>query len=673
MIAAKDTGREQVGSLSGITHQMGIHKDAVAHIMDTLSKQLYSDPKKAIIREYSTNGRDAHVEAGCRNRAIEVSLPTDFKPVLAFRDYGTGLSEEEIGEIYSQYGASTKRSSNEFNGMLGLGCKSAFSYANQFTVVSVKDGTRIEVAVTRESDGTGGMIVVDQRATDEPNGTLVQIPTKRGDTFEDEAQQFYKWWDEGTVKVRRGGASVLIEHFDKTDEKNLDLGDGIYVVKHEYDYYRGRSGNEDYVIMGGVAYPHKFSTGLDSSYHTLVVFAPMGAVSFMSSREALNLDAQTKQFIATTEQAFKTALIRTVQAKIDGAPSHPEAAKVVADWKSLVPANVQPPGGYEYKGQPIPVSVHPHADDQHMIRRAPLKRSGYHNSHSKLYNGLVLEQIVDALFVHGYTVEKFTSSHAQKLRKYAAENNLDVPNGFILLGKIPDDIAPWLEHTIDWETIKAVKLPRDPAIRLAAGLSGRIPGSYDLYTTNRVIGASQSDRRSGVPADTFKAWKEPLFYYTGNVREGRYMWEALSATRSDATLVCMSSTRVDKFRRNFPNAAHAYRAVKDDYEVWSKQVVNDDLLALAIQRDWDTRDLKEYDPGKVDDPALKRYIQLSKQDASKTEDQNRVFQTVLGRGQTLPDVDDFSDLYPLMETNYTEHTYFYVNAVYAARQNGDTL
>lgn len=672
MIAAKETDRESIGTLSGVTHQMGIAADATAHIMDILSKGLYSKPKAAIIREYSTNGRDAHVMAGTDHLPIEVTLPTDFKPVLSFRDYGTGLTEAEIGSIYSQYGASTKRASNEFNGMLGLGCKSAFSYTNQFTVVSIKDGVRIEVAVTRNDDGTGGMVVVDERKTDERSGTTVNIPTKRGDTFEDEAKAFYKAWEPGHVVVKRGSHTIEIDHFDKSAESNLDLGDGIFIVKHErdpYSYsYRSSDDRESHVVMGGVAYPMAIDVGLDARTHTLMVFAPMGAVNFAPSREELVYNSVTKAFIQQVEQTFRAALIRVVQAKIDAATSKAEAVKVVANWKALIPANVVPPGGYIYKGDPVPQNAQQDDSDQFALRKVPLERRGHHNSHSKT-NSLSIESMVDVLFITDFNIENFTAAHAQKARKYVADEGLNVPNGFVFLGAIPAEIKPWLEHIVSYETIKAVKLPRTSAQRVAAGLSSRIPGSYDLFTT-RDVGTA---RRTGVPADDFKTWSGALFYFNGNTREGRYYWDALRTHHTDATLVCMASSRIDKFVRSFPNATEAHAAVKAVYDAWAAKLGQDALLALAIKRDYTTRHYRDLDASKVDDPALSRYIRLSKQDTTKVENEIRTFQTTLGKTTATVDPHDFSVEYPLMETSSPEHTYFYVNAVYAARQNGATI
>jgi HSP90 family molecular chaperone len=77
-------------------------------MMEILSKRLYSNPELAVCRELVSNAIDSHVAAG-NKQPVEVFLPdwsNDFRFVV--KDYGTGLSEEEVLNLYTTYGASTK-------------------------------------------------------------------------------------------------------------------------------------------------------------------------------------------------------------------------------------------------------------------------------------------------------------------------------------------------------------------------------------------------------------------------------------------------------------------------------------------------------------------------------------------------------------------------------------
>lgn len=670
MIATQETSVEQIGKLNGsVTAQMGIDADATAHIMDILSKGLYKHPKRAVIREYSTNAYDAQIEAGV-TRPIEVTLPTAFNPTLEIRDFGVGLTQAEIETIYTQYGASTKRASNDFNGMLGLGCKSAFAYQNRFTVVSIKDGELIQVVITRNEDGTGEAIVYDPETTSEPNGTIVKIPAKRGDSFEAEAKDFYYWWKPGTVLVN----GVEPKHFDPSAEGVLKLAEGMYVCKNpstrnSYSYERIERVDADRVVMGNVMYPHEIETGLDRNSHHLVVIAPIGAVSFTPSREALQMNAPTKAYIAQTEQSFKDALVKTLQTKIEAAPTRSAAIQVVAAWKEIVPAKVVPAGGFTWRKQVIPQTVEIGKDDPY-IRTLPFRKSGYHNAHNKK-RAVSIEHTHSSLWIEGFTAEKVTAPQAQKARKWAEDNKVTDAQSIVMIHEIPAEIKPWLSNVISYDELKKVKLPRTHFNSVA---SGRIPGSYDLWTTHGSA-TGQQQHKSGIAADEFKDWTEPLFYTTGSYSGAYSANTAMAAIQKSKgyTLVTLRSDRVAKFLRYFPNAMDADTAISAGFDGWVKSIPTDDLLALAISQGYYSRNLRALDEGKIDDPELSKYVKLSKKDLTSITDAGRVFQTALGQTIPLPKVIDMSARYPLMNSSYKDHTYLYVNALFAARQAGKTL
>jgi hypothetical protein len=111
---------ERGGSM--IESAFGISEKDSVHIVNILRDKLYSNKILAVVREYSTNAQDAHAEAGKKDVPIRVTLPGPLDPTFRVRDFGPGLSEEDIRTVYALYGASTKRNSNEVVGQLGLGC-----------------------------------------------------------------------------------------------------------------------------------------------------------------------------------------------------------------------------------------------------------------------------------------------------------------------------------------------------------------------------------------------------------------------------------------------------------------------------------------------------------------------------------------------------------------------
>ena len=82
-----------------LSKEMGIHKEGMGFIQNILRSQIYSDKIMAVIREIAVNAIDSHVEAGCPDRPIEVTLPTRNETTLRIRDFGSrpaGLSSSAI-------------------------------------------------------------------------------------------------------------------------------------------------------------------------------------------------------------------------------------------------------------------------------------------------------------------------------------------------------------------------------------------------------------------------------------------------------------------------------------------------------------------------------------------------------------------------------------------------
>ena len=107
----------------------------------SLLRNNYSNTQLAVIREISANALDANIEANS-NRNIEVTLPTNMNNVFAVRDFGGGLSKEDVFGLYSKYGKSTKRESNNYIGAFGIGKFAPLSYGDSFSCVSYHGGMK---------------------------------------------------------------------------------------------------------------------------------------------------------------------------------------------------------------------------------------------------------------------------------------------------------------------------------------------------------------------------------------------------------------------------------------------------------------------------------------------------------------------------------------------------
>jgi HSP90 family molecular chaperone len=112
---------------------MGIDAGSTAVLMDILSQGLYKDPIGSIVREWTSNALDSHVEAGVDEPVIVAIQKDDtYNWWFSVQDFGVGISPDRLQNIISKYAASTKRNTNTMLGAFGLGLKSGLSYSDSF-------------------------------------------------------------------------------------------------------------------------------------------------------------------------------------------------------------------------------------------------------------------------------------------------------------------------------------------------------------------------------------------------------------------------------------------------------------------------------------------------------------------------------------------------------------
>jgi hypothetical protein len=292
------------------TTRMTFDPNAIAHLMSVLT-DLYSDPVMAAIREYSTNAWDSHVAAGV-TRPIEITLPNKLQPVFVVKDYGLGMSLDTIVNQYSKYGFSSKRESDDYNGQLGLGCKSALSLTSQFTIVSVFNGLKVRVLVTREADGCGSIKVVDTAATTEVNGVEIRIPGSEAQ-FTTKVSEFFQYWERGTVLVNGCEPFCIWD----ADGPHLRLDDDVMIMTSN-----DLQTNKSKIVMGNVAYP---INSTEFAHRDVIARVPIGSVNFAPSREALTYTKRTKETLATLSEFINGGLRIKLQEDINNCTSMRQA------------------------------------------------------------------------------------------------------------------------------------------------------------------------------------------------------------------------------------------------------------------------------------------------------------------------------------------------------------
>lgn len=224
-----------------------------------LSDSLYSDKIQAVIRELSTNAHDAHVAAGNKN-PFKVILPTQSNPNFVVRDYGTGLSQEDMEELYTTYGASNKNDSNDFVGCLGLGSKSPFAYTKSFSTISYHNGKKLSYIAAMDSEGVPSLNLVSITDTNEPNGLEISFAVKSYDfnEFTSKSKRIFHYFKMRPI-VEGGVCSSINDHSYSHTNVVIEGTDWkIGRVSNDYIKYPSNHNSPSssvIAIMGNIAYP----------------------------------------------------------------------------------------------------------------------------------------------------------------------------------------------------------------------------------------------------------------------------------------------------------------------------------------------------------------------------------------------------------------------------------
>ena len=288
---SKQTTLKQSDDFQSVS--FGIKESGLSHIFNVLRNQLYSDKVLAVIREYSTNAVDAHIEVGKADTPIKVTLPTQMTPEFKVRDFGRGLTENQVSEIYAMYGESTKRGTNEQIGQLGLGSKSAFAYGDNFVINSFVKGTKTTYNAFIDPSDVGQISKIHSEKTDENDGIEIVIPVKSDDysEFYNKATRLYKYFK--VIPDVRGASQEQLKDDLKRGE--------IVVGKDNWNLVKG----ESYAVMGNIAYPLDYSAlnlnwqdeKSDLISSGIVIDFAIGDLEISASREALQYTEKTKKII----------------------------------------------------------------------------------------------------------------------------------------------------------------------------------------------------------------------------------------------------------------------------------------------------------------------------------------------------------------------------------------
>ena len=325
MIIKNKIDNEPVLSNVGEVGEFRIRNSAKA--FSILSSGLYANKVRAIIREYSCNAVDSHVEAGRADTPFDVHLPNSLEPWFAVRDYGVGLDEQQVRNIFTTYFESTKTATDELIGGLGLGSKSAFSYTDNFTIVAVKAGIKRVFTAFINDQGVPSIAPMGEEASNEPNGVEIRFAVEDSYDFRkfyNEAQHVYKHFKLRPIVSGGIGEFTFID----PEYSDVDIISGVHANDRGY-------GNS-YAIMGNIEYPLDIPGNMDLGDvgHLLrcgltIEFA-IGELDIQASREGLSYIPETVAAVKAKLEALNAVLADRVAEEVASIKNDWEKAYILA-------------------------------------------------------------------------------------------------------------------------------------------------------------------------------------------------------------------------------------------------------------------------------------------------------------------------------------------------------
>lgn len=393
---------------TGKSTRMSFDERSIAHVIKSLT-DMYSDPVKAIIREYAGNAYDSHILAN-QDKPVQLTLPTALDANFVIRDHGVGMSRDELDVIYSKYGASTKRESNDQIGAFGLGAKSALAITNSFTVVSIKDGKKNTVIVSKDETGVGNLHFLPELDTDAANGVTITIPVPEPRLFQQAINGMFVGWPAGMIEVD----GKPIDYVVSNTEFFAPLNNYGYLATtvqanghHTNAYYQFNSYQMENTaveaLVGPVRYeiPGTVFTSIMKENETLhgysqsgmhafvakniILNLPNGSVDLTPSREELIYNDRTKQVIVDAYTNAVREYVAFVEKQVNGAGTERDALIAFLNYRPKGVNNID----LTWNGKEFPKDTLLIAKDENNYK-VPVGVSEWHGktaSHNYFNNG----------------------------------------------------------------------------------------------------------------------------------------------------------------------------------------------------------------------------------------------------------------------------------------------
>lgn len=654
------TDTQVTSTMTGQRGRFTIHEHAHEKMMGVLTN-LYEDPEGAVVREYLTNALDAQKEAQAKDpnyvwRPVEVTTPSHFNKTYKIRDFGVGMSVEDIEKVYSQYGYSTKEHTNDQTGMLGLGSKCGLTYTGQFTVVGYKNGIKTTALITLNEDEVPEYVILDTATTTEPNGLEISIPVKDRNSFMEKTTNFLRWWEPG---------QVLVNGTEPQRHGFKEVKPGIFLIESNgYGYYR--EAPQSYIVMGNVPYAvdsEYVDSGLRDAGLGFAAYVPMGTVDFPPNRERLRYNSRTKAAVSKVSEGLFDVILSEKLDEITSAPDFRTAYRLKQNLAHHF-ANHTKAKTLKYKGQDFPERIaHPHMElDWDWQGHGQISERAWVNVPAAMQGVLIVTGVTQGT--------KPTSYFKKKVKFYMEQNSIEGAEALLVDNDIDNRWFDWIPR-IDADTIKSLKLPKNPT---QAGPRAESP--YDFYTVD-AKGNVSHDAQTTVPCPAGKT----LVYISPQDMKETYRKQGCRAEDlakqlgEDYILVVMGKNRFEKWGRTHTGIP-ASKAIQQRIDAYIAAATDAEYLVGKLSYG-EQEFMKSVNPADLNDPDLAELAKVV-QDKSFTANYAKAenlhhFAARASVRSTLPEKKNVKGnpcrRYPLIDRNggrQMKHMVIYINAVAAA-------
>lgn len=267
--------------------QMG--EEQLSKISRLLITGQYTDPKMAAIREILSNAYDANTEATQKDgeeRPVDLTIDTD---KVIIRDYGAGLSEEEMTTLYTVIGKSSKEENDMLIGAFGVGRLAPLAANESFFIKSYHGGYCSLYCCYLNDKHIPSLSLWDRTPSQEPSGLEVTIiltypihvlvgiteHLTNGSRFKvntkitPAAENLYKLNPSYKEDILKEHNSLLCDfnnhHYFDVVDKDSDITVSYYLYNKSVSYIN-ESNVEIWIDLGGALYPIETREYRDSSW-----------------------------------------------------------------------------------------------------------------------------------------------------------------------------------------------------------------------------------------------------------------------------------------------------------------------------------------------------------------------------------------------------------------------